>query len=49
MEKETPMFVINTGVSIDGRGRRTRTLKNGFGDRYVTITSCPYKSATNIV
>ena len=24
-----------------GRGRRTRTLKNGFGDRYVTITSCP--------
>ena len=25
-----------------GRGRRTRTLKNGFGDRYVTITSCPY-------
>lgn len=25
-----------------GRGRKTRTLKNGFGDRYVTITSCPY-------
>ena len=25
-----------------GRGRRTRTLKNGFGDRHVTITSYPY-------
>ena len=24
-----------------GRGRRTRTLKNGFGDRHVTITSYP--------
>ena len=27
-----------------GRGRRTRTLKNGFGDRHVTITSYPYVS-----
>ncbi len=25
-----------------GRGRRTRTLNNGFGDRDVTITLCPY-------
>ncbi len=39
-----------------GRGRRTRTLKDGFGDRYVTITSYPYihfylclKNATHIV
>ena len=40
-----------------GRGTRTRTQKNGFGDRYVTITSCPYddvaaaflKSACSIV
>ena len=31
-----------TGGCFCGRGRRTRTLKNGFGDRYVTITSCPY-------
>ena len=25
-----------------GRGTRTRTLNNGFGDRDVTITPCPY-------
>ena len=25
-----------------GRGTKARTQKNGFGDRYVTITSCPY-------
>ena len=24
-----------------GRGTKARTQKNGFGDRYVTITSCP--------
>ncbi len=24
-----------------GRGTKIRTQKNGFGDRYVTITSCP--------
>ena len=29
-----------------GRGRRTRTLKNGFGDRHVTITSYPYIQLT---
>ncbi len=34
----------NNPNSMDhfGRGRRTRTLKNGFGDRHVTITSYPY-------
>lgn len=31
------------GGAFDGRGRKARTLKNGFGDRYVTITSCPYR------
>ena len=32
---------------FSGRGRRTRTLKNGFGDRYVTITSCPCMRFSN--
>ena len=34
----------STVVSLFGRGRRTRTLKNGFGDRHVTITSYPYRN-----
>ena len=29
------------GGFLFGRGSKTRTHKNGFGDRYVTITSCP--------
>ena len=29
-------------MTFFGRGGRTRTLKNGFGDRHVTITSHPY-------
>ena len=41
-----PYFVKKTAAQTAtvffGRGRRARTLKNGFGDRYVTITSCPY-------
>ena len=35
-------ITTHSGGYLFGRGRRTRTLKNGFGDRYVTITSCPY-------
>lgn len=53
-ENEETSFVVQTqGVQIakdvsDGRGRKIRTLKNGFGDRYVTITSCPFGS-TNVL
>ncbi len=32
-----------------GRGTRTRTQKNGFGDHYVTITSCPYLVSKRII
>ena len=42
MQEKTPFAVVDKRGFFDGRGRRTRTLKNGFGDRYVTITSCPY-------
>ena len=31
----------NAIVLSNGRGTKTRTQKNGFGDRYVTITSYP--------
>ena len=31
-----------SALFCNGRGRRTRTLNNGFGDRDVTITLCPY-------
>ena len=31
-----------TDFSLCGRGTKIRTQKNGFGDRYVTITSYPY-------
>ena len=31
------------------RGRRTRTLNKGFGDPRVTITPCPYESATSLI
>ena len=44
MEKENSQFFFeNRELKKGGRGRRTRTLKNGFGDRHVTITSYPYK------
>ncbi len=33
---------LYNALVANGRGRRTRTLKNGFGDRHVTITSYPY-------
>ena len=40
MYKNIKNFPVSlTGKS--GRGGRTRTLKNGFGDRHVTITSHP--------
>ncbi len=40
-----------TGGFLFGRGSKTRTHKNGFGDRYVTITSCPYilRSLPNVM
>ena len=31
----------NAIVLSNGRGTKARTQKNGFGDRYVTITSYP--------
>lgn len=31
-----------------GRGRRIRTLKNGFGDRHDTISSYPYTAGKEI-
>ena len=40
--KASSLKKARSRVLFSGRGRRTRTLKNGFGDRYVTITSCPY-------
>ena len=36
--KKEPLF---RAVLYIGRGTKIRTQKNGFGDRYVTITSCP--------
>ena len=40
LSKRIPMIFKSRGFF--GRGRKIRTLKNGFGDRYVTITSCPF-------
>ena len=47
--KETSLVPVDKRGFFDGRGRRTRTLKNGFGDRYVTITSCPYNGNMCII
>ena len=41
-EIATPMKRSSHLAASFGRGRRTRTLNNGFGDRDVTITLCPY-------
>ncbi len=37
------------GFILLGRGTKIRTQKNGFGDRYVTITSYPYPAARAIL
>ena len=41
-EIAAPMKKSSQTAAFFGRGRRTRTLNNGFGDRDVTITLCPY-------
>ena len=41
-EIAAPMKRSSRLAASFGRGRRTRTLNNGFGDRDVTITLCPY-------
>ena len=40
--KKTSLVLADKRGFFGGRGTKTRTQKNGFGDRYVTITSCPY-------
>ena len=35
------LFRLQRTKEVFGRGTKIRTQKNGFGDRYVTITSCP--------
>ena len=35
------LFFIHKCVDTTGRGRRTRTLTNGFGDRCATIDTIP--------
>ena len=38
--KKSLLFFISV-VDMNGRGRRTRTLTNGFGDRCATIDTIP--------
>ena len=42
--KEKNREIVSKSRFLCGRGTKTRTQKNGFGDRYVTITSYPYVS-----
>ncbi len=40
-------LLIHKGFFIFGRGSRTRTLTNGFGDRHATITPILYNAVIN--